>query len=609
MGFHPSFYEGRNVPDLPPDSYAYIEFWEEQKRRCLEGYSPSKHQHISGMHYYYINFCKIDRLDNHGRVVFDYPRYSEADAYIFSMLEKCQKEGKGLLFMTARGFGKSYLVASLVDYFFTFFPKSECIVSASIELYANNLWYKVKEMLEAKTEFYHSKLISNENVIISGYRYKDDRNQERIGGYQSKIKKVVYENKAGKTRGGRPTVHIFEEVGAWVGNASLIDCYNMSAASWWRGKYFTCLPVLIGTGGEMKSGGSRDAKHMFFNPEEFNLLAVEDPDTKRKSAIFIPAYEKLEGFYNEYKTERNKAKEFLEKERQKRENDYEVYEQYIQEYPFTVEEMFHINSNSPFSFLRERLYELEVGINTIEIQKGVLYRDENGKVCFRSDKNGWLQVVEHPETDENGDILENLYVAGIDSYDQSEALTSESQGSMMVFKRMKDTYSRGRFFVAQYTERPQDVYVFYERCMLLAEYYNIKRNVLVEYTKIAIIQYFEQQGRAMYLAARPSNPYNSIKRSVATNKYGLQMTYHTKIYCIDNYVKYARENKHKFYFKDQVLDHVEFNLEENRFDRTIASMLAVIQDIELTDLKVKELTGNKNKFPRWVRENGKFVFK
>lgn len=603
--FHKSFYEGRNPPDYPEGSYAYEEWWAEQKRRCLEGYKVDAEHWITGMHYYYINFCKIDRLNEEGVVVFDYPRYSTIDHELYTYLYECKKQGKGFMLLTARGFGKSYFVSSVVDYHFTFFPKSECIVSASIELYANKLWNKIKEMLEAKEEFYHAKLIANEFKIISGYRYKNERNEERIGGYQSKIEKVIYENKAGKTRGGRPTVHVFEEVGAWTGGASLKDCYNMSSASWWRGKYFTCLPILIGTGGEMKTGGTADAKEMFYNPDEFNLLAFKDPETQKKKCFFVPAYVKAEGFYDEYGIRTEEAKKFFEEQRALKESEREVYEQYIQEYPFTENEMFYSSNESPFAFLQTRLYELEMGIDTRPYKRGYMRRSSEGHAEFVEHKDGAIILLEDPVKGRDGTIPENLYVAGIDSYDQSVAYSSESKGAMAIFKRQYGT--SGRYFVGLYYDRPQDVYEFYEQCMLLAEYFNIKYNVLIEYTRIGIIQYFEQHNKSLYLARSPESAYNSIKRSVARNKYGFQMNYHTKVYAVDLYRNYCIENKHLFYIKEMVEDHIEFNMNEGKFDITIAAMLALVQDVELTEVKVEEMT-HPRRMPRWRRVNGKFVF-
>ena len=45
--------------NAPVGSYEYREYWEEQKKRCVEGYSLGS-VHISGLYYFYLNFTQIE---------------------------------------------------------------------------------------------------------------------------------------------------------------------------------------------------------------------------------------------------------------------------------------------------------------------------------------------------------------------------------------------------------------------------------------------------------------------------------------------------------------------------------------------------------------------
>ena len=40
------------VPDLNPNSIAFKEFWDEQIKRCKEGFKPKGMDRITGKHYY-----------------------------------------------------------------------------------------------------------------------------------------------------------------------------------------------------------------------------------------------------------------------------------------------------------------------------------------------------------------------------------------------------------------------------------------------------------------------------------------------------------------------------------------------------------------------------
>ena len=66
----------REHPEHHPDSLAYSTYWEQQERRCLEGFwGLDKKDNIGGYRwmpgnlYYYINFCVIEDEDERGNTV------------------------------------------------------------------------------------------------------------------------------------------------------------------------------------------------------------------------------------------------------------------------------------------------------------------------------------------------------------------------------------------------------------------------------------------------------------------------------------------------------------------------------------------------------------
>ena len=46
--------------DTIPGTKDYYDFWDEEKRRCLEGYVVDGVR-VTGYHYFYLNYCPIDR--------------------------------------------------------------------------------------------------------------------------------------------------------------------------------------------------------------------------------------------------------------------------------------------------------------------------------------------------------------------------------------------------------------------------------------------------------------------------------------------------------------------------------------------------------------------
>jgi len=624
MGLSNEFFSGRSEPDYAIGSVSYREWWLEQIRRCREGFECNGVR-VTGEYYYFLNFYKIDLVDRGGNQVFSYPYFSYVDKEVFDLLKECEVSGRNLMLITARGMGKSYIASAIISYCYTFFKGSYSVVSASIDKHADKLFLKVKEGLNGlPLALHHNRIKDGNDMIISGMKYKDEFGNERIKGYQSKIEKIVFNNSAGKVRGGRPKWVIFEEVGSWTGSASLKECYGATESSLSRGGIRTGTSFLIGTGGEMDSGGSRDARDMFYNPEGFNLMSFEYKGSR--VGLFIPAFKKFTGYYEgDGVNDDVGAKVFLERRREEKlRYSLESYEREIQEYPFTPEEAFKVSNVSPFKMLEGRLEELLLGrgyrglvkVGDLMMTGKVLY-DGMAEVVFKERKGGKFQILEFPSWYnegggiegayrggielKEGDIVKDMYISGCDSYDQDKAFTSDSKGSVFVFRRGI------RMFVAQYTDRPEYADEFYHNTILLNLFYRSK--MLVEYTKIGVINYYKLKGYYHLLWDSPKISKPDSRYSKASNKVGYLMSEQHKKFALEKYICYVRENIDKFYFIDQVEDHIAFNMEENKFDRTIASMLCIIQDNEMADRVIEEAKGELV-LPYWrYDEFGNFVFK
>lgn len=624
------FFSGRNIPDYHPKSSEYMLWWKEQINRCRDGFDYNGLR-VTGEYYFFLNFFKINLLDRHGNEVLDYPYFSYIDKEIFDMIDEARGNGLNFMLITARGMGKSYIASSLIASCFTLYRNSYSIVSASIDKHADKLFQKVKEGLNLlPNALYHNKLKDTNDMIISGIKYKDEFNNEKIKGYQSKIEKIVFNNEAGKVRGGRPKWVIFEEIGSWTGAASLKACYAATESALSRGVKRTGISLLIGTGGEMDSGGSKDAKEMFYNPEGFNLMTFEYKG--KKTALFIPAYKKFTGCYEDTGLNDDKsAKDFLDSRREKKvQHSLDSYEREVQEYPYTPEEAFKVNIVSPLKILQGRLDELLLGKDYKKLIKvgdlmltGKNLYDGMPEIVFQHNPKGKIQILEFPywynDSDriegqytgakelKNGDIIENLYISGCDSYDQDKAFTSNSKGSVMVYKRARNIDSSNNLFVAQYTDRPEYAEEFYHNTLLLNLFYRSK--MLVEYTKISIINYYKTKKFYHLLWDSPKLTQPDMKYSRGSNKVGYLMSEKHKKFALEKYTTYVRENVDKFYFIDQVEEHIEFNMEENRFDRTIASFLCIIQDNEMSS-NVERRIEQEIKLPYWRYDDfGNFVFK
>jgi hypothetical protein len=612
-----SFFEGRFIPKVHPESLDWEQWWDEQINRCLNGWSDGGYE-IPGNYYYHLNMKKINMLNEFGKPSFDHPYFAFEDQQLFNDVGLARSQGKGLLLITGRGFGKSFGASSIVEHQFVFYEASECIISASNDFFATNLWSKIELGLNSlhptiRPNFLRKKLDYRE----SGFQFKDDAGVESIVGYMSKMHKVVYDNDPGRTRGTRPDIHIFEEIGSWTGAASLTDCYGMTEASWWRGKHFTCFPFLIGTGGQMKQGASVAAKIMFHDPDAFNLLAFEYKG--RRTCKFVPAYRKFEGFYERSGvSDEVGAKEFLDTRREKKKTNLKNFQQEIQEFPFEPEEAFMLTGGN--SLPTDVMYDrLSIIVKTPElasvVQTGDLEwldkSDIKKGVKWVQNKKGVFQIVEHPLY-VDGRTPDNLYIGGCDSYDAAaeniQDNANRSGGAEYIYKRFWKPSVTGRMFVARLVERPDDPEEFYWNTVKLNMYYGCK--MLYEHTKLGIVRHYITNKLTKYLYPKPDLvSLGVIKKTQTTNKFGVAMPIEVKRHVISKYGSYIKDNIDNMFFREQLEDGINFVFGSSKFDETMAAAIALLGDEDMYNVKIEEEKKESLVFPVYRRDaKGKLIF-
>src|SRR5574343_531028 len=122
----------------PEGTYSYNEYWIEQRKRCIEGYSVGGVR-IPGPYYYYLNFFPILLKDSlTKRKTRGFPTFTDVDLEYFNIVERARKEGKGVIFVKPRRRGFSFKAASLAGHEYTFFRDSKVIISAYDRTYSAN---------------------------------------------------------------------------------------------------------------------------------------------------------------------------------------------------------------------------------------------------------------------------------------------------------------------------------------------------------------------------------------------------------------------------------------------------------------------------------------
>ena len=564
-------------PDLNTESVAYEEYWARETERCLYGYKPKGYNKISGKYYYYLNYYRI--LGNDGtkgnRKTLIYPWYRDMDHEYFDLFDQCKEENKGMIVIKARDKGFSYMNSGILAHEFTFFPHSEVGIAAGLQVTADAFFDKVKKGVNnIHPNFRHSWLKDTDTMLKAGYKKKNKDGKWEVGGYQSVIHCRTMDNPE-VYKGERLSVMVFEEAGEFK---SLMNAYMSSKACFMDGDVQFGVPVVGGTGGDIEKA-SKDFMEMYYEADAFNLIN-----------IFIPASKVYYGYFDitTGQSDMKGAEEKIMNDRSKLQvtGKEKAYNLHIQNYPMTIEEAFLKTKSNFFDLSLINMQRSKILSNVdfeYQIQSGYLEWNDKGGVSWEADPYGPVKILHHPVPDTSG-----LDIGGIDSYDQDEAGKSDSLGSAIIYRRFMNMDSPGDCVVAEYTDRPRTAEQFWDNCLKLAVYYNAK--MLVEYTKIGILDYFRRNNALKYLKEKPVTAHSP--GTLTRNRYGVHMNKQVKALMIDVIDGYIKTNAEDIWFIEILNELADFGLRNT--DRAMAFGLWLLPNLDNFKRKIVG-TEEKNK--------------
>jgi hypothetical protein len=344
----------------PKGTPAWKEYWDEQLRRCKEGYQIGEHK-ITEHHYEYLNFTQIKIVEQSedgdedtatAKKKTKAPDFWDGDydyywsieiaknglftkyALATSQLEKevykelpleQQKEdkqrvlrrlnlkviphpdfldgGNHIIIGKSRRKGYSYKNAAICANTYNTIRESLTLIGAFDKKY---LYPKgTMGMASAYLSFLnkHTAWGKAREYVDKQEHKKASFEERRDGisieaGYQSEIIALTFKDNPDAARGKDPLYVLLEEAGAFP---NLKAAYNATKPGLEAGRYITGQILIFGTGGDMESG-TVDFAQMFYNPIEYGLmpfLNIWDENAEGTyCGFFHPVYLNMEGFYD-----------------------------------------------------------------------------------------------------------------------------------------------------------------------------------------------------------------------------------------------------------------------------------------------------------------------
>ena len=405
-----------------------------------------------------------------------------------------------------------------------------------------------------------------------------------------------------------------DEAGKWEKPTDIRDAWRIQRTCLIVGKRIVGKAMVGSTVNPMDKGG-KEYKDLWrdSDPEDRNANGRTRSGLYR---LFIPSYESLEGFFDEYgrpviedpiepiqgldnEVVSMGSKTFLKNERESLKNDPSELNEITRQFPFTTDEAFR-DSIEGSLFNVGKIYEQvqyndELFPNPI-VRGNFIWKngEQDTEVVFKPDRQGRFKVAWMPPADlrnvkkfeRNKRIAPNaeLGVGGVDSYDLDVTVDGRgSKGALHLYNKFHMEHP-SNMFVVEYASRPPLAKIFYEDVLMAAVFYGYP--ILIENNKYGIARYFESRGYDGYLMERPAHTLsanskvNVKTKGIPSNSQDvIQAHAHAIEAYIHNHVGLNRETGEygKMYFNNTLEDWIGFQIHNRtKFDLTISSGLCLL---------------------------------
>lgn len=618
----------------PKGTTDYVQYWERETDRCLNGYTSPDGQYITGYHYFYLNYSPIMKIvqtkytDKDGNVrtkrerILDFPRFWDYDWYYFNAIEQAEIEGKHMAVLKSRQRGYSFKGASMLvrNYELIKGSKNFAVASEQKFLIGDGLLTKaweIMDFIDANTEWAKQRLTSTRMERVSGYKITDEYGKQTEQGYKSSICGITLKNDPERIRGTRGKLVLWEEGGKFP---NLLDAWRIEQPSVENddGIAFGTM-IAFGTGGT--EGASFDGlKELFYKPKAYNVLSFpniwDEGRENTECGFFVPSWSNLESFddngdYVYMDKDGNSLKEkavcnLIEQRNKIKDGgaSQQSIDRFISERPIRpAEAVLELGKNIfPRKLLMDQLTRIRTNKKLQSMKHVVdLEWDGNGQVkatekpsgditnypLKKGDKpHGSVVIWEYPVKDPPL----GLYIGGCDPYDHDDSFTN-SLGSTFIFKRVRAGEAWTDVIVAEYSGRPDTAEEYYENVRKLLTFYNAR--LLFENERKGIYPYFTNKHCDYLLADQPDKIISEVfKDSKVQRRKGCHMTKQIRAYgeglilewLLDEFEE-GHPNVERVYSEPLIEELIENDGVRN-VDRVIALCMVMIYREELYQLKV-----------------------
>jgi len=613
-----SVFEWNKMPDTFKDRwYTYIDTEFKYRDEGFAFYNNGKPTYITGSHYMYLQWSKID---------VGAPDFRESNRLFFIFWEACKADNRcyGMCYLKNRRSG------------FSFMSSSELVNQATI---ASDARFGIlsKSGADAKTMFTDKVVPISVNYPFFFKPIQDGMDRPktelayRVPASKLTRKKLDSVDKTEELEGLDTTIDwkntgdnsydgeklrllIHDESGKWLKPDNILNNWRVTKTCLRLGSRIIGKCMMGSTSNALEKGG-----------ENFKRLYY-DSDIKKRNrngqtssglySLFIPMEWSYEGFIDTYglpvfDTPAKPVKgidgnwieygvlEHWQNEVDGLKNDPDGLNEYYRQFPKTEQHAFRDETKQSL-FNLTKIYEQidynEDLRNTNIITRGS-FQWENGiqdsRVIFYPNKDGRFLVSWIPPKHLQNRVIvkdgmkypgnEHCGAFGCDSYDISGTVDSRaSNGSLSgLTKFSMEDVPPNRFFL-EYIARPQTSEIFFEEVLMALVFYGMP--ILAENNKPRLLYYLKKRGYRGFSINRPDKLYNKLSPferevgGIPNSSQDIIQAHAAAIETyIENYVGLKENGYGDMYFQRTLEDWARFNINNRtKHDATISSGLAIM---------------------------------
>ena len=604
-----------------PNSFKneYIDYIDEEFKRRDEGfwyYNKSVPTYITGTHYMYLQWSKID-VGN--------PDFREANRLFYIFWEACKADTRcyGMCYLKNRRSGFSFMASGETVNLATISSDARYGILSKTGPDAKKMFTDKVVPISVNYPFFFKPIQDGMDRPKTELAYrvpasKLTRRKIELGSNDSELQgldtTIDWKNTGDNSYDGEKLkLLVHDESGKWEKPNNILNNWRVTKTTLRLGSRIIGKCMMGSTSNALDKGGNEFKK--LYNDSDVTKRNRNGQTSSGLYSLFIPMEWNYEGFIDTYglpvfETPEQEVLDphgdFIDigvidhwqNEADGLKNDQDALNEFYRQFPRTEEHAFRDETkNSIFNLVR--IYEQIDYNESIKRPLKGNFMWQNGikdtSVVFKPDlQNGKFNIAWVPPVHlqnnffvKNGNknpANEHIGAFGCDSYDISGTVDGRgSKGSLHGLTKFSMEDAPPNTFFLEYIARPQTAEIFFEDVLMALVFYGMP--LLAENNKPRLLYYLKRRGYRNYSMNRPDKTWNKL--SVAEKEIGgipnssedIKQAHAAAIESyISNHVGEMQDGNYgNITFNDTLNDWAKFDINRRtKFDATISSGLAIM---------------------------------